>query len=657
MAADTHTGGRNLLEKGEVAIIAPGVEGWAATNRLINTVREDVRCTKNNLLTADAAATYMFSKLPDGGVHQALAKEIMGCMESEKAHANKGECCNADISEEISALIAARLTSQVQSSMFEINLARHLAALPGRYDGNNLEMQEVVRGSKLVRPPHAEVLSGSRADSYGDSEEQTLYQRLLKERKKRESSLQDAMASKDYEVAELCSVEEEKRQALDEAKALLAEKRKLRSALEGMNIQPQGGAVDGAGGGQPNQQQPNALAQQLQQEVDAAEAQVTARETELSSAAARVDTRREELDVSIDKKAKELSTLIRNLEDIKKADAGGGNAPLKLQEIYYTGADGAEQAIFLPVLKALIIFRCLVCVPTPTQIQAILINTKQGRALFTSEPVPASEDIAQYGARVQNYVEAAQLVGYPLDGPNLLIEGLKGKMVQERLAIALSVLPTPPKNLQELARMAMSIQAKEEGASMVRAFRGGYGGKGVLTAGYGADGADAADEGVSGNSYSKLEAQMSELASAMKSVAAMAAGGFKQANKFGAGGGSSSSGNGGGYSGGGISGGYSSGGKHKEARPAQQNKGTTEAEEEHERRRKCKICYRWHRGDCFPVHEACGRRHNPASECYGKDYSNKPEGARRWDNRDRRQEKAAGAAAAGREINRVLTDE
>jgi hypothetical protein len=59
--------------------------------------------------------------------------------------------------------------------------------------------------------------------------------------------------------------------------------------------------------------------------------------------------------------------------------------PVKLEEIVYTGEHGEEQAIFLPALKILIIFKCIVCVPTPAQIQAIMTSPKQGVQLFALE--------------------------------------------------------------------------------------------------------------------------------------------------------------------------------------------------------------------------------------------------------------------------------
>jgi hypothetical protein len=92
-------------------------------------------------------------------------------MEEEKAQANRGECCDVDISEGLSTLIAARLPSGGQPGMFEMSLTRQLASLPARYNGFNLEMQHKVRGSKLVLPPHAEVLSGNISGSYDDSTE------------------------------------------------------------------------------------------------------------------------------------------------------------------------------------------------------------------------------------------------------------------------------------------------------------------------------------------------------------------------------------------------------------------------------------------------------------------------------------------------------
>lgn len=87
--------------------------------------------------------------------------------------------------------------------------------------------------------------------------------------------------------------------------------------------------------------------------------------------------------------------LTRNVEELKKSEASGAGGPVRLEEVYYTGPGGAEQAIFLPVLKALIIFRAIVCVPSPAQVHLITRDAKHGRTLFAGEPVPASEDIQQ----------------------------------------------------------------------------------------------------------------------------------------------------------------------------------------------------------------------------------------------------------------------
>lgn len=82
------TQGRNLLQKGEIAIIPAGVESWAACGCLINTVHEEVKHKKNCIATADAAMAHALTKLPDGGTHHSLLKQLWAGLESERAKAN-----------------------------------------------------------------------------------------------------------------------------------------------------------------------------------------------------------------------------------------------------------------------------------------------------------------------------------------------------------------------------------------------------------------------------------------------------------------------------------------------------------------------------------------------------------------------------------------
>jgi hypothetical protein len=304
----------------------------------------------------------------------------------------------------------------------------------------------------------------------------------------------------------------------------------------------------------------------------------------------------------------------KNIDGVRRMETGSSGGPLKLEDIYYSGPDGSEQAIFLPVLKALIIFRCIVCVPTPSQIHAIMRNAQQGVTLFPQEPVSASEDIQQFAVRVTSYTQAAQLIGTPLDGAHLLQLGLKDKILRDKLELAMSVM-SGPTTLEEMARKAMDIQSKQQSLSIMHTVRGLYSGKGALVAGGGSS--------AGGDEYgSHVEAQLAKLTSQMESLAALAAGGFKQAGKF--------------------TPGNSSGGGAKEADAGAHKEGGG--------RPKCPKCGRPHRGECWPKHDACGRHHNPEQKCYGRDYQPR----RRWGRRDEGAAQGGAAAAAG---GKLLSDE
>lgn len=114
---------------------------------------------------------------------------------------------------------------------------------------------------------------------------------------------------------------------------------------------------------------------------------------------------------------------------------------MRLEDVHYTGPNGAEQAIFLPVLKALTIFRAIQCVPNPAQMHLIKRDAKQVRTLFAGEPVPASEDIQQFDVSIRSYMQAAQLIGAPLESTGMFVLGLKDKALRGKLETAMDVMP------------------------------------------------------------------------------------------------------------------------------------------------------------------------------------------------------------------------
>jgi hypothetical protein len=370
--------------------------------------------------------------------------------------------------------------------------------------------------------------------------------------------------------------------------------------------------------------QDDARRQELQQELGAAGQRVTSTTVERDAAMNSLRDRRNQVETEVAEKTSRLAQLSRNLKELREMESGTSGGPMKLEDVCYMGSDGAEQAIFLPVLKTLIVFRCMVCLPTPQQIAKILKAAKQGYTLFTQEPVPSSEDIQQFAVRIKNYSQAAQLIGTPLDATHLLVLGLKDQELRSRLETALSVM-TGHITLDEVARKAVDIQAKIQGLELVTSMRGLYNGRGALVAGGGCGDEDGAAGSSSGSGASKLESQVAALTAQVEGLAgALAAGGFKQAGKFA----------GGSSSGGGISKGSGAAEKQESGQGGQ-------------RPPPCPTCGRRHKGECWGKKcEKCGRPHNPAEECWGKDY--KPKGRRRWNDRGDRREERAGAAAAGR---------
>jgi hypothetical protein len=414
-------------------------------------------------------------------------------------------------------------------------------------------------------------------------------------------------------LQELQTVAEEKRAELERRKDAQAH---AKTALTEHDAQH---AAAGAAGGQDAA----ATRQQLVQAITAAGQDVTDAEAAYDQAKKAVETQQEDGEKGLSERSRRLAQMVRDVEELRRMEASSSGGPVKLEDIYYTGPEGSEQAIFLPVLKALIVVRCIVCVPTPAQIQSILQGAKQGHTLFPQEPVSPSEDIQQFAVRVKGYMLAAQLIGTPMDGAQLLQLGLRDKAVREKLELAMSVA-TGPSKLEDVARKAMDIQAKQESLQMMHTVRGLYSGKGALVAGGGASCDGKANWGAG------VESRLSELAETVKSLAALAAGGFKQAGKF-------------------ATGGNEGGGAGKDA-------GAEPREAKRERsgynKPKCPKCGRRHRGECWPRHEACGRHHDPSKTCYGDNYRPYRRGGRRED-----EAAQGGAAAAGQDQRRVLTDE
>jgi hypothetical protein len=171
---------------------------------------------------------------------------------------------------------------------------------------------------------------------------------------------------------------------------------------------------------------------------------------------------------------------------------------------------------------------------------------------------------------------------------------------------------------------------------LLTGMRGLFGGKAALAAGFSGDEEQEAAGGDSGGGQNPSdmlnERVAAAVASAMSKVMGANAAGFKQAARFGDSGGSSGAGpaTGGGK---GATGAGKGGGADKPPGGAPRQGGG---------RSKCGKCGRWHAGECFPIHEACGRRHNPDLECYGRDPGDKLR--RRPFGRDRRGEQAVAAA-------------
>jgi hypothetical protein len=360
----------------------------------------------------------------------------------------------------------------------------------------------------------------------------------------------------------------------------------------------------------------------LEQAVEAATTKKTAAEKKVKDLQSEADKHTANTITKSGELLARVNRLSKNLDEYKKMQVGDTGGPVKLEEIVYLGAAGEEQAIFLPTLKLLTIFKCLVCVPTPEQIQLIMTIPKQGVQLFALEHVAATEDIQQFGTRVKGYMLASQLVGNPLDGTTLLMLGLKDAEVRRRVSAALDAVSCPVK-MDDVIRKALDVQQKQQSTQLLTGMRGIFGGKGALAAGLSGD-----EERSHGNSGA--EELAAALMSAMDKLMGANAAGFKQAGRFSGGSSGNASSSGAGRSTSTAGAGGSSVGKayNSAGGDTRQDNGTG--------RRKCGECGRWHAGDCYAKHEACGRRHNPQLECYGPDPGDKLR-RRPWGNRDRRQ--------------------
>ena len=683
------TQARNTLVKGEMAIIAAGVEGMSVSQQLINTVREDVLNKKNNITTPQAAHTHALSKLPPDGMHYQLLKRLNIALEPEFRVASRGECISAmDLDHAVATVIKESLPPNVLQSGYLAKVTDVLLAIPDRYHIDNMNTMQLVKERGVVLPPHAQL--GMQLDSSLDdsSPPEAIITQLAKERRDQKQHLEAYIVNQDAHLLSLREETQKKRVALCEVeqKAYDAgakvgqQKEKVDQLTTAANLAQQAaaaaanpaGGADGGGSGDGNdssgsnsasaaqQQQQTAAAaaaanaaltaataelQQLEQGLAALKQEVKAaaegvKQAEQAAATAE-DTKRE----GVARKLGTLTKLSKDLEELKRSLAGNVGSPIKLEDIMYVGAEGAEQAIFLPVLKELTILRCLLCVPTPAQIKAIMTRTKQGESLFPQEGVQATEDIQQFGTRVKNYVLAAQLVGQPVDGPTLVLLGLRNQDINRRVTGALDA-HTGAVTIDDVVRKAVDVQAKLQSTQMLADMRGLYGGKSAMVAGGVDDRGYEADNGSSGSSGAAILLQkLDKLAVLLSSVdltqrAGAAAAGFKQAGRF-------ATGTAAGSSSGGSSGGpAAAGGSSGDKKPAAGSSG------DRQQRPKCPECGRRHPGECWGKHEACGRYHHPDKECYGPGAA----GGRRYGGRSTRGGAAAGggnaAAAAG-----VLSDE
>jgi hypothetical protein len=604
-----------------MAIIPSGVEGMAVSSQLINTVREEVRNKKNNLTTPEAVHMLALSKLPEGGLHHTLLKELRAALESEFEQASAGECIEGvDLSGEVIELLRKRLPPNIQVGNFELRVQEQLRGLPSRYNSRNREVSQQVSERSLLLPPHAQLRSSSSGGVREAESGSLMLMRLARDRDRRKEALQSYMQDMDSILHGLGITVDSKRAEL------LAAEVALRDAEARL-------ADHGPGAGAEASSSTDTTRQQLQQAVTTAKQVRDKAAAELKTAETTLKQRTAETDDEISKKASSLARLTKDLEDLRKSEAGAVGGPVKLEDIVYVGDDGAEQAIFLPVLKELIIFRCIISVPTPNQIEKIMREPKQGQALFPLEPVGPSEDIQQFALRVKNYVLSAQLVGASLDGCHVLLFGLREREVRDRLETALSVM-TGPYNLDDMARKAIDVQSKLQSMQLMARMRSIYGGKGALVAGSDGDGSTGASgETTADEAPSKLEQQIAVLTATLEKCTSAMSAGFKQAGKFAGGG----------------SGGSSGGGGDTKGQAA----ATGQKAEQREQRPKCPKCERRHTGECWGRHEACGRFHHPDKECYGADYKGRK---RRGGGQAEGQNGSTAAAAAGVAPARAPTD-
>jgi hypothetical protein len=465
---------RSILPKGELANIAPGVEGMTACNQLTNAVREETRQTKNNISSPHGAVKLVLDKVAPESIHAGLIKELLGASELELDEAGRGECINGmHLTEPMERVIASNLPPHIQESVFLSKVVKTLGeTMPDKYRLQNSEMASQVSSRGLKVPPHAHLRassSGNWREQEGSSEDDLL-NRLARQQERADGGLRSFMRASDLQEQVL-------RAGLGDAELQLqAAGEAVAAAQAAVNDH----APPQAGDGQAQAAQ-QAL-QGLQQALTAATATRTAARQAVEGAQTSLD---QHITTSLAETTDRLGNVNRiskSLEDYKKLQAGNMGGPVKLEEIVYTGEHGEEQAIFLPALKILIIFKCIVCVPTPAQIQAIMTSPKQGVQLFAREQVTAAEDIQQFGARLKNYVLAAQLVGTPLDGTTLLVLGLKDPEIRRRVSAALDAV-NGPVTIDDVIRKATDVNQKQQSTQLLPTMRGMYGGRGAMAAG------------------------------------------------------------------------------------------------------------------------------------------------------------------------------
>lgn len=361
---------RSTLPKGELANIPPGVEGMMVCNQLINTVREETRQVKSNITSPYGVVKLALEKIAPESLHAGMIKGLQAALEEEFDQAARGECVDGTgLSLTLDRVIEEHLPPHIQQSTFVHMLIKTLAeVMPDRCRLQNAEMETQVSSRGLKLPPHAHLRASS---SGGREQEDTSGGGVL-------AQLQRQLGRADGDIKifmRMSAAKEEtiRRDIVDaevtleaENGALVAAKAELQSftpAAGGGNGNDDDGG--GAAAGAPT------LAS-LQQAVAAATQKRTQAEQKLEALQQELSKHEQDTVDGISERMERFNKLSRGLGEYSKAQAGSKGGPVKLEEIVYTGEYGEEQAIFLPTLKLLTIFKCLVCVPTPDQIQRIM---------------------------------------------------------------------------------------------------------------------------------------------------------------------------------------------------------------------------------------------------------------------------------------------